>query len=49
MELADQVLQKNRRAVARLISFAENRDDRAKKALKDLFSHTGNDPKIGTY
>ncbi len=41
MELADQVLQKKRRAVARLISFAENRDDRAKKALKDLFSHTG--------
>ena len=47
MELADQVLQKKRRAVARLISFAENRDDRAKKALKDLFSHTGNAHIVG--
>ncbi|MFX0061379.1 MAG: methylmalonyl Co-A mutase-associated GTPase MeaB [Candidatus Hermodarchaeota archaeon] len=47
MELVDQVLQKKRRAVARLISYAENRDDRAKKALKDLFSHTGNAHIVG--
>ncbi|MFX1252983.1 MAG: methylmalonyl Co-A mutase-associated GTPase MeaB [Promethearchaeota archaeon] len=47
MELVDQVLQKKRRAVARLISFAENRDDRAKRALKDLFSYTGNAHIVG--
>jgi LAO/AO transport system kinase len=47
MELADRVLKKDRRALARLITFIEDDEDEAQEALKILHPHTGRAHIIG--
>lgn len=47
MDLAERLLQGDKRAVARLISMAENHDPEAVEILKDLFSKTGKAHVIG--
>jgi LAO/AO transport system kinase len=47
MELAERVLKKDRRALARLITLVENDDGEALKALRMLHAHTGNAHIIG--
>lgn len=46
-ELAERVLEGDRRAAARLITLAENRHPRAREAIRDLYPHTGNSHVIG--
>ncbi len=41
MELVEQLLQGDRRAIARLITVVENGDRRARQALAELYPHTG--------
>ncbi len=47
MKLADDVLKKDRRALARLITLVENETKEAKEALRILHAHTGNAHIIG--
>lgn len=47
MELADRVLKKDRRALARLITHIENNEKDAQEALKILHPHTGHAHVIG--
>jgi LAO/AO transport system kinase len=47
MELADRVLKKDRRALARLITHVENQMPEAQKALQKLYPHTGGAQIIG--
>jgi LAO/AO transport system kinase len=47
MELADRVLKKDRRALARLITHVENQMPEAQKALQKLYPHTGGAHMIG--
>lgn len=41
MELVQRILQRDKRACARLITLVENNDPEAEKALKELYPHTG--------
>jgi LAO/AO transport system kinase len=47
MELADRVLKKDRRALARLITYIENNEEAAIEAMKILHPHTGSAHIIG--
>jgi LAO/AO transport system kinase len=47
MELANKVLNKDRRALARLITLVENNDPQAREAIKVLYPHTGSAHIIG--
>lgn len=47
MELADKVLKKDRRALARLITLVENEAPEAAEAIRALHAHTGNAHIIG--
>ncbi|MCG0276051.1 MAG: ATP/GTP-binding protein, partial [Thermosediminibacteraceae bacterium] len=47
MDLVDRILQKDKRAVARLITLIERDDPAAKEALKRLHKYTGNSHIIG--
>ena len=47
MEIADRVLKKDRRALARLITLVENNEPEAQEALQILHAHTGNSHIIG--
>jgi LAO/AO transport system kinase len=47
MELVEQLLKGDRRACARLITLVENDDPQARKALKEIYPHTGNAHIIG--
>ncbi len=47
MELADRVLKRDRRALARLMTLVENDDVEALEALRMLYAHTGNAHIIG--
>jgi LAO/AO transport system kinase len=45
--IAKKVLSSDTRAIARLITLAENSDPEAVKAMKDIHKHTGNAHVIG--
>ena len=47
MELVKQLLKGDKRACARLITLVENDDPQARKALKEIYPHTGNAHIIG--
>jgi LAO/AO transport system kinase len=47
MEIADRVLEGDRRAAARLISLAEDRDPDVREAIRQLYPHTGDAHVVG--